>query len=715
MNNTIKNMKKSELKIAGMTCAACSNRIEKKLNKTKGVLNANVNLTTEKASIDYEEGLTNENELINIINSLGYKAYKIKEEKSKNKAHLREEQKQQFKFLFSAVLSFPLLLNMILQILSIKIAGGFLSNPYIQLTLATVVQFYGGWQFYKGAYKNLSHLTANMDVLVAVGTSAAYFYSLYNMFSGGHLYFETSAMLITLILLGKYLETRAKKKTTDAIKKLIELAPQKARIEKDNQILEVPVEKVKVNDIVVVKAGEKLPVDGVIIEGSPTLDESMLTGESIPVEKKEGDEVFCGTINKYRPFKYKATRVGENTTLSQIIKIVEEAQGSKAPIQRVADTISSYFVPIVICASIITFIIWYFFVSGNIEKSIMPAIAVLVIACPCALGLATPTSIMVGTGKGAENGILFKGGAYLEQLGNINTFCFDKTGTLTEGKPSVKTIMVTSEEYSKEEIIKIAASLEYYSEHPLAEAIINYYGKEGNLLNTSNVETIPGGGIKGVVDDKNVIIGSLGFIKENFNNTLISKNDEKYITSLEEKGYTVIIVMINEKIAGLIGIADTIKKDAKKLIENLKTEGIKVYMITGDNRTTALNIAKSLGIDEVIASVKPLDKSNKIKELQSKVGKVAMVGDGINDAPALAASDVGIVVGNASDIAVETGDIIIMNENLMNVYKAIKLSKATIKNIKENLFWALIYNTLGIPISAFGFLNPIIAGAAMAF
>lgn len=704
--------RKAELNVKGMTCAACSNRIEKKLNKMEGVLEANVNLTTEKASVEYLDGVVEEKDFIVVIDSLGYQAFTQEKVPEESKG-FTEGQKQLFKFIFSAVFSFPLLLGMVFGLFSVQVFGGVLSNPFVQIVLATPVQFYAGWQFYKGAYKNLSHLTANMDVLVAMGTSAAYFYSVYNMFAGGHLYFETSAILITLILLGKYLEARAKEKTSDAIKKLMDLAPQKARVLRNGQTVEIAVEDVAAGDIVIVKAGEKLPVDGEITEGFPTIDESMLTGESIPAEKKEGSEVFCGTINKFKPFKYKATKVGEDTTLSQIIKIVEDAQSSKAPIQRFADIISGYFVPTVIAAAALTFVIWYFFVSGgNVEASLMPSIAVLVIACPCALGLATPTSIMVGTGKGAENGILFKGGAYLEQLGNVNAFCFDKTGTLTVGKPSVKAVEVLSDEYSEEEIVRIAASLETHSEHPLANAIVEHYGESGELLNSSNVETVPGGGIKGEIDGKKVLMGSSGFAGENLS---IDKTDKERITQLEEKGYTVVVMLINDSITGLIGIADTVKEDAKDVVKKLKSEGIKVYMITGDNQRTASAIAASLGIDEVMAEVKPSDKSDKIKQLQSEGYKVAMVGDGINDAPALAISDLGIAVGSGSDVAVETGDITIMSESLMNVYKAVSLSRATIRNIKQNLFWALVYNTVGIPIAAFGFLNPVIAGAAMAF
>jgi len=698
---------KTTLNIKGMTCAACSSRIEKKLNKTIGVLNATVNLTTEKAEVEYLKETVSENNLVEIVNSLGYKANPANTKES-NTQPISEKDLQKYKLIFSATLSVPLLAGMLFHLISLKPAAEILMNPWLQLALATPVQFIAGWQFYRGAYKNLKHLTANMDVLVAMGTSAAYFFSLYNIFTGGHLYFETSAILITLILLGKYLESKAKGRTSDAIKKLIDLAPRTARVEKNGETVEIPVEEVAVGDLIAVKAGEILPVDGIITDGDAVVDESMLTGESIPVEKREGSEVFCGTINYNKPFRYKATKVGEDTTLSQIIKIVENAQGQKAPIQRFADVVSSYFVPAVIAIAFATFLIWFSFLNAGVEGSILPSVAVLVIACPCALGLATPTSIMVATGKGAENGILFKGGAYLEQLGKIDAICFDKTGTITEGKPAVKEINIVNKELDSGEFIKIAASLENYSEHPLARAIVNY-NKTGEMYKAEEVETIPGGGIKGKVNGKNIIIG---------NNKLINDKNfatENYLKIMEEKGYTTITVVIDGSIAGFIGISDTIRSDAKETVNKLQKEGIKTYMITGDNKKTAEKIAEMVGINNVFAEVKPADKAEKIKQLQDNGINVAMVGDGINDAPALAVSDIGIAMGSGSDIAVETGDITIINESLINVYKAVKLSRATIKNIKQNLFWAFIYNIIGIPVAAIGFLNPIIAGSAMAF
>jgi Cu+-exporting ATPase len=702
---------KSILNIKGMTCAACSSRIEKKLNKTAGVLNASVNLTTEKADIEYLEETVSENNLLETVNSLGYQATSANNTKTGSQKAISEENLQRYKLIFSAVLSFPLLAGMFFQLISLKPIAEILMNPWLQLALATPVQFIAGWQFYRGAYKNLIHFTANMDVLVAMGTSAAYFFSLYNIFTGGHLYFETSAILITLILLGKYLESRAKGRTSDAIKKLMDLAPRSARVERNGETVEIPVEEVAKGDLIMVKAGEKLPVDGIITDGDAVVDESMLTGESIPVEKSAGFEVFCGTINYNKPFRYKATNIGEDTTLAQIIKIVENAQGQKAPIQRFADVVSSYFVPTVIAIAAATFFIWFFLLSAGIEDSILFSVSVLVIACPCALGLATPTSIMVATGKGAENGILFKGGAYLEQLGKIDAVCFDKTGTITEGKPTVKETNIINNEFDSDEFIKIAASLENYSEHPLARAIVDYH-KTGNLYKAENVETIPGGGIKGEINGKNVVIGNNRLVNENSSENPSAK---KTMKMMEEKGYTTITVAIEENVVGFIGIFDTVRNGIKETVKKLQEEGIKTYMITGDNKNTAEKIAEMVGISEVFAEVKPADKAEKIKQLQNSGMSVAMVGDGINDAPALAVSDIGIAVGSGSDIAVETGDITIMNENLINVYRAIKLSRATVTNIKQNLFWAFIYNTVGIPVAAAGFLNPIIAGAAMAF
>ncbi len=702
---------KSTLNIKGMTCAACSSRIEKKLNKTIGVLSATVNLTTEKAEVEYLKEAVSENNLVEMVNALGYKASPANTKEANTQKNISEENLQKYKLIFSAALSVPLLAGMLFHLISLKPVAEILMNPWLQLTLATPVQFIAGWQFYRGAYKNLKHLTANMDVLVAMGTSAAYFFSLYNIFTGGHLYFETSAILITLILLGKYLESKAKGRTSDAIKKLIDLAPRTARVEKNGETVEIPVEKVAVGDLIVVKAGETLPVDGIITDGNAVVDESMLTGESIPVEKHENSEVFCGTINYNKPFRYKATKVGEDTTLSQIIKIVENAQGQKAPIQRFADVVSSYFVPAVIAIALATFLIWFSFLNVGVEGAILPSVAVLVIACPCALGLATPTSIMVATGKGAENGILFKGGAYLEQLGKIDAICFDKTGTITEGKPAVKEINIINNELDSDEFIKTAASLENYSEHPLARAIVNYH-KIGEMYKAEEVETIPGGGIKGKVKGKNIVIGNNKLINDK---SIYNSARENYLKIMEEKGYTTITVVIDGNIVGFIGISDTIRSDAKETVNKLQKEGIKTYMITGDNKKTAEKIAAMVGINNVFAEVKPADKAEKIKQLQNNGINVAMVGDGINDAPALALSDIGIAMGSGSDIAVETGDITIINENLINVYKALKLSRATIKNIKQNLFWAFIYNIIGIPVAAAGLLNPIIAGSAMAF
>jgi len=691
---------KIEFEIKGMTCAACSSRIEKQVAKMPGVLSSVVNLTMGKGAFYVLKGVKNETQIAEKIKNLGYEPYPVK-----NKI-LQESDKsvkeKRFKLILSILFSIPFLLSMFDMIFKLYFIPDFLSDRYFQLFLATIVQFYCGAQFYKGAYANLKHFSANMDVLVALGTSAAYFFSLYNIFSGGHLYFETSAILITLILLGKYLEERAKGKTKEAISKLIDLTPKKAKVIKDGVEKEILTEEVVEGDIVIVRPGEKLPVDGVIVEGETYIDESMITGESIPVKKVVGEEVIGATVNKNNTFKYKATKVGQDTMLAQIVKIIEEAQSSKAPIQRFADVISGYFVPTVIGISVLTFLYWYFLGSNhNLNLSIINMVAVLVIACPCALGLATPTSIIVGTGKGAESGILFKGGEYLEKLHKVTAIVFDKTGTITIGKPVVTDILSDDKEIT----LQVAASIEKYSEHPIAEAIVNHY--KGELLNVSNIEAEPGKGIKGLFDGKIILVGSKKFIEDQIGQI---KTDE----SVSPVG-TKVYVTFGGKYLGAIIVKDEIKDSSLIGINILKDKGLKLYMLTGDNKEVANEIAKKANIDNVIAEVLPDQKAEKIKELQKKGEIVAMVGDGINDAPALAVADIGIAIGTGTDIAIEAADITLVKGDILGVAKSINLSKAVIKNIKQNLFWALIYNIIGIPIAASGFLNPILAGAAMAF
>jgi len=691
---------KIEFDIKGMTCAACSSRIEKQVAKMPGVLSSVVNLTMGKGAFYVLKGVQNETQIAEKIKNLGYDPNPVKnkilEESDKSVKEKR------FKLILSIAFSIPFLLSMFDMIFKLYFIPDFLSNKYFQLFLATIVQFYCGAQFYKGAYANLKHFSANMDVLVALGTSAAYFFSLYNVFSGGHLYFETSAILITLILLGKYLEERAKGKTKEAISKLIDLTPKKARVIKDGVEKEILTEEVVEGDIVIVRPGEKLPVDGVIVEGETYIDESMITGESVPVKKGVGEEVIGATVNKNNTFKYKATKVGQDTMLAQIVKIIEEAQSSKAPIQRFADVISGYFVPTVIGISILTFFYWYFLGSNhNLNLSIINMVAVLVIACPCALGLATPTSIMVGTGKAAENGILFKGGEYLEKLHKVTAVVFDKTGTITIGKPVVTDILSDD----KKVTLQVAASIEKYSEHPIAEAIVNHY--RGELLNVSNVEAVPGKGIKGLFDGKIILVGSKKFIEDQIGQIKIDES----VSAVGTKVY----VTFGGNYLGAIIVKDEIKDSSLKGINILKDKGLKLYMLTGDNKEVANEIAKKANIENVIAEVLPDQKAEKIKDLQKKGEIVAMVGDGINDAPALAVADIGIAIGTGTDIAIEAADITLVKGDILGVARSIDLSKAVIKNIKQNLFWALIYNIIGIPIAASGFLNPILAGGAMAF
>jgi Cu+-exporting ATPase len=701
-NDSIENLgyevekEKIEIDIEGMTCSACSSRIEKKVKKMDGVVKSNVNLTTNKGTFLVLKGVQSEKTIIQKIQNLGYDGQVNKSKHLKDDESILRKQKN--KLLLSAVLSLPLILSMLDMIFEISLIPNIFSNGYFQLTLATIVQFYGGWQFYKGAWANISHFSANMDVLVVMGTSAAYLFSIYNISKNGHLYFETSAVLITLILFGKYLEQRAKGKTTEAISKLLNLTPKEAIVLRDKKELIITTNEVIKGDILLVKAGGKIPVDGIVIDGESYVDESMITGESKPVKKVMDSNLVGGTINSNGTLKYKATKLGDESFLAQIVKIVEEAQGSKASIQRFADVISGYFVPIVLVFALFTFIIWYY-LTGDMSMSIINMVAVLVIACPCALGLATPTSIMVGTGKGASEGILFKGGEHLENAQKITTVVFDKTGTITLGKPTVTQI----ESEDKDKILQITASIEKYSEHPIAKAITDFY--KGNLLEVKEVTTISGLGIQGDIDGKKLLVGSKKFIEKKVS---IPKSLDNSITSN-------VYVVFDGEFLGVIRVSDEIKPTTKAAIEALKEMGIEVYMLTGDNRESAEYIGNQAGIENIIAEVLPAQKAQKIKELQEDGKIVAMVGDGINDAPALVTANVGIAIGSGSDIAIESSDITLLRGDIIGVSKAIKLSQKTMRNIKQNLFWALIYNIIGIPIAALGLLNPIIAGAAMAF
>lgn len=713
---------KVEIKIQGMTCAACSSRVERGLNKTEGVLEANVNLALEKAHIHYIPSIVGIADLKKKIREIGYEVIEADEEGSTDRereAREKEIKQQKNLVILSALLSLPLLAMMFIDWFNLhEIAPAFLMSPLFQFVLATPVQFGVGRYFYVDAYRAIKGGSANMSVLVALGTSAAYFYSVgatffSNWIGTSHVYYESAAIIITLVLFGKYLEAKAKGRTTEAIKKLMGLQPKTARVIREGRELDIPVEELVVGDIIFVRPGEKIPVDGIIIEGSSSVDESMLTGESIPVDKNVGSEVIGATINKHGGFKFKATKVGKDTALAQIIKVVEEAQGSKAPIQRMADVISAYFVPVVIAISFLTFVIWYFIAApGQFTEALLPAIAVLVIACPCALGLATPTSIMVGTGKGAENGILIKGGEHLENAHKINTVVFDKTGTVTKGEPQVTDILV-AQGITEEELLVYAASVEKNSEHPLAQAIVQYSQKRGlKLLEVKDFQAIPGHGVQGQIEGKRILLGNRKLMEKNqINIDAFLPNLEK----LEGEGKTAMLVALDIDLAGILAVSDTVKESSARAIKKLKEMGIEVVMITGDNRRTAQAIANQVGIEKVLAEVLPEKKAEEVQKLKNEGKVVAMVGDGINDAPALATADVGIAIGTGTDVAMETADITLISGDLEGIVAAIQLSKATIRNIKENLFWALIYNTLGIPIAALGLLSPVIAGGAMAF
>lgn len=714
---------KAEFTVSGMTCAACANRVEKRLNKLDGVNKATVNFALESATVDFNPDEVNVNEMKSAITKLGYKLEVKPDDQDASTDHrLQEIERQKKKFIISFILSFPLLWAMVshFSFTSFIYLPDMLMNPWVQLALATPVQFIIGGQFYVGAYKALRNKSANMDVLVALGTSAAYFYSVYlsiqSIGSSEHmtdLYFETSAVLITLIILGKLFEAKAKGRSSEAIKKLMGLQAKTATVMRDGTEIKILIEEVVAGDIVYVKPGEKIPVDGEIVEGKSAIDESMLTGESIPVDKSIGDVVIGSTINKNGFLKVKATKVGRDTALAQIIKVVEEAQGSKAPIQRVADQISGIFVPVVVVIAIITFAVWMIFVTpGDFGGALEKMIAVLVIACPCALGLATPTSIMAGSGRSAEYGILFKGGEHLEATHRLDTVILDKTGTVTNGKP-VLTDIIVADGFHEEEILRLVGAAEKNSEHPLAEAIVEGIKEQKiDIPSSETFEAIPGFGIESVVEGKQLLIGTRRLMKKfNIDIEEVSKSMEE----LEREGKTAMLIAIDKEYAGIVAVADTVKDTSKAAIARLKKMGLDVVMITGDNTQTAQAIAKQVGIDYVIAEVLPEGKAEEVKKLQANGKKVAMVGDGINDAPALATANIGMAIGTGTDVAMEAADITLIRGDLNSIADAIFMSKMTIRNIKQNLFWALAYNALGIPIAALGFLAPWVAGAAMAF
>lgn len=712
----------AQFKLEGMTCAACASRIEKGLGRMPGVTSASVNFAMETARVEYSPAEVSVEDMQRKVQQLGYRAIAEQDNANAEDRRGREIRRQQRKLLLSAVLSLPLLWSMVahFSFTSWIYAPEWIMNPWIQLILATPVQFYVGWPFYTGAYKALRNGSANMDVLISLGTSAAYFYSLYltldwfargaDAHHGPSLYFETSAILITLVVLGKLFESLAKGRTSEAIKSLMGLQAKTALVEREGRELTIPVEEVLAGDIVLVRPGDKVPVDGVVLEGESSVDESMLTGESLPVGKKAGDTVIGATINKNGMLRVRATKVGKDTALAQIIKVVEEAQGSKAPIQRIADVISGIFVPIVVGIAVVAFLVWYFLVTpGDFAGALEKAIAILVIACPCALGLATPTSIMAGSGRAAELGILFKGGEHLEQTHRIDAVILDKTGTVTKGKPELTDVAAEGDET---ELLRLVGAAEKNSEHPLAEAIVaGIRDRQIELPGTESFEAIPGYGIRAAVEGKELLIGTRRLMERY---GIDAKQAYEPMARLEEAGKTAMLVAVGGRYAGIVAVADTIKDTSKAAVSRLKEMGIEVIMITGDNERTAKAIAAQVGIDRVLAEVLPEGKAEEVKKLQAQGRKVAMVGDGINDAPALATADIGMAIGTGTDVAMEAADVTLMRGELTSIPDAIEMSRRTMRNIKQNLFWALGYNTLGIPIAAIGLLAPWVAGAAMA-
>ncbi|MBB6674713.1 heavy metal translocating P-type ATPase [Cohnella nanjingensis] len=712
----------ANFKLEGMTCAACANRIEKGLAKLPGVTSASVNFAMETARVEYAPADVTVADMQNKVKQLGYKAISEQEKDGAVDHRVKELRNQKRKLIASAILSFPLLWSMVahFSFTSWIYAPDILMNPWFQLILAMPVQFYVGRQFYVGAYKALRNGSANMDVLVSLGTSAAFFYSLYltldwyargaGMHHGPSMYYETSAILITLVIMGKLFESLAKGRTSEAIKSLMGLQAKTALVVRDGQELTIPVEEVLAGDIVLVRPGDKVPVDGLVLEGVSSIDESMLTGESLPVEKQAGDAVIGATINKNGMLRIQATKVGRDTALAQIIKVVEEAQGSKAPIQRVADVISGIFVPIVVGIAVAAFLVWYFFVTpGDVAEALEKAIAILVIACPCALGLATPTSIMAGSGRAAELGVLFKGGEHLERTHKIDAIILDKTGTVTKGKPELTDVAAEDDET---ELLRLVGSAEKNSEHPLAEAIVAGVKARGiELPGTTSFEAVPGFGIQAQVEGRRLLIGTRRLMEKY---EVDASRAHEAMARLEESGKTAMLVAIDGRYAGMVAVADTVKETSKAAVARLKEMGIQVIMITGDNERTAKAIAAQVGIDHVRAEVLPEGKAEEVKKLQAAGKIVAMVGDGINDAPALATADIGMAIGTGTDVAMEAADVTLMRGDLASIPDAIYMSRKTMGNIKMNLFWALGYNTLGIPIAAVGLLAPWVAGAAMA-
>lgn len=718
-----------QLKVEGMHCASCVNRIEKAIEQIPGVLKANVNLTLEQVNISYLTYLVDLHQIEEVIEEAGYSVVKeaeIKDSDWEKQRHKTYSLKLKKKLLFSLILTVPILFISLLEMSGLSISFLKTYNRFILFFLTTPVMVFAGLQFFTGAWKSLRYKAADMNTLIAVGTGSAFLYSITVTllpflfpFTLRHVYFDTAAVIITFILFGRFLEARAKGKTSEAIKRLIRLQPKTAKVIREGKEQDIPIAEVRIGDLVLVRPGEKIPVDGIIEDGHSVVDESMISGESIPVEKQKGDKVVGATINKTGSFRFIASRVGSQTVLAQIIKLVQNAQSSKAPIQRLVDVVASYFVPIVILIATLSFIIWLAFgPSPPLTYAFITFVSVLIIACPCALGLATPTSIMVGTGRGAELGILFKNAEALEKLHKIDVIVLDKTGTVSEGEPRVTDILSLNG-YDDEELLKYAASIEKVSEHLLGEAVARY-AEEKNLafIEVKDFMAIPGQGVRGMVENKLVLLGN-GKMMQEYN--VSSEKDQQLAEDLALSGKTVLFVAIDGRIAGIIAVFDPIKPDASMVVRYLKQMGLKVFLITGDRYQTAHAVSNQIEADEFYAEVLPEEKVKYVQQLQDAGYLVGMVGDGINDAPALAQANVGIAVGTGTDIAIEAGDVTLLQGKLLSVPIAIDLSNATVKNIKQNLFGSFIYNVLGIPIAAgllypfFGILlNPMIAAAAMA-
>jgi P-type Cu+ transporter len=729
---------KVELPITGMTCANCAATIERTLNrKVPGVVEASANFATERATVEYIPGVTSVSAMIKAIEEAGYGVVKAAADAEKPledvEAQAREAEiaDQTRKFWVGVAFALPLFLFSMAR--DFGLVGAWAHAPWVNwlfLFLATPVQFYTGWDYYVGSYHALRNRTANMDILVAMGSSAAYLYSLALLLFptlSGHVYFETSAVIITLIKLGKLLEARAKGQTSESIRKLIGLRPKTARVIRTQEEMDVPVEDVRVGDVVVVRPGERAPVDGVVVEGRSSVDESMLTGEPLPVDKRPGDEIIGATINNQGLLKFEATRVGAETALAQIIRLVQEAQGSKAPIQRLADQVASVFVPAVLVIAALTFVAWWA-IGGDFTTAMIRLVAVLVIACPCALGLATPTAIIVGAGKGAENGILFKNSAALETAHRLQVIVLDKTGTLTQGQPSVTDVLVALQnDGGTERLLTLAASVERGSEHPLGQAVVDEAeSRDLTLMDPEDFEAVAGHGVRARVDGSDVLIGKPLWIEAEGVALDVLSGD---IDRLQNEAKTVVVVAVNGTAMGLLGIADTLKEGSKEALDHMRQLGLETVMLTGDNQRTAEAIAAQVGIDQVVAEVLPVDKAAQVKRLQGEGRLVGMVGDGINDAPALAQADVGVALGTGADVAMETADVTLMRGDLRVVPQALALSRATMRTIKQNLFWAFFYNVVLIPVAAgalailpWGWipdilrqLHPVLAAFAMAF